>query len=374
MKAFIHIFLLLALCVVSRSYAMLPVPLDLATQATVRATRAWPAMPPQPLPKGLRPCCAFGYNLHAALWGISVPLYQLDNVVEAERLGQHQYNDNMLAGLENLTGLSRENNGILYTTRGGFIDTAHVRDTADMTVYLFSQLLPKLGQPFTLDLDSELAQRRMVFNAFTPPSDPAERYTLAAWLAAHLAFQVAEWHEIAQWYGFESVPGFSEGVSAFSPEDLYSNLLGARLAVSLILGGQTVSLDVYNVAMSQALNQALKQFGAQPPESTRFHFDMLDGHWWNSQKRVPEKYLVLKRNYQMGDNRLPTPVPGERATPQRLMLPHRWQGLALNTLGELQLWPTTDMARLPPPERYYTQADFSALAASAQQADSRQRR
>ena len=90
MKAFIHIFLLLALCVVSRSYAMLPVPLDLATQATTRATRAWPAMPPQPLPKGLRPCCAFGYNLHAALWGISVPLYQLDNVVEAERLGQHQ--------------------------------------------------------------------------------------------------------------------------------------------------------------------------------------------------------------------------------------------------------------------------------------------
>ncbi len=172
-------------------------------------------MPPQPLPKGLRPCCAFGYNLHAALWGISVPLYQLDNVVEAERLGQHQYNDNMLAGLENLTGLSRENNGILYTTRGGFIDTAHVRDTADMTVYLFSQLLPKLGQPFTLDLDSELAQRRMVFNAFTPPSDPAERYTLAAWLAAHLAFQVAEWHEIAQWYGFESVPGFSEGFPLF---------------------------------------------------------------------------------------------------------------------------------------------------------------
>ena len=364
MKAFIHTLLLLALCVVSRSYAMLPVPLDLATQATVRATRAWPAMPPQPLPKGLRPCCAFGYNLHAALWGISVPLYQLDNVVSAEHLGQHQYNDKMLAGLENLTGLSRENNGILYTTRGGFIDTAHVRDTADMTV----------GQLFTLDLDSELAQRRVVFNAFTPPSDPAERYTLAAWLAAHLAFQVAEWHEIAQWYGFESVPGFSEGISAFSPEDLYSNLLGARLAASLILDGQTVSQGVYEAAMGTALTQALTHLGAQSPAITRFHFDMLNGHWWNSQKRVPEKYLVLKRNYQMGDNRLPTPVPGERTTPQRLMLPHRWHGMALNALGELQLWPTTDMAHLPLPARYYTQVDFPVLAASAQQADRHQLR
>ncbi|MDI4740155.1 DUF4056 domain-containing protein, partial [Salmonella enterica subsp. enterica serovar Kentucky] len=42
----------------------------------------------------------------------------------------------------------------------------------------------------------------------TPPVDARERYTLAAWLSAHLAFQVAEWHEIAQWYGFESVRGF----------------------------------------------------------------------------------------------------------------------------------------------------------------------
>ncbi|WP_447864216.1 DUF4056 domain-containing protein [Kluyvera sichuanensis] len=365
---------LLALCAVTQVYAALPVALDLATQATSKASSAWPAMPPQPLPKGLRPCCAFGYNLHAELLGMPVPFYQLDNVAYVSHLGQHQYNDKMLAGLENLTGLSGENNGILYTARGGFIDTAHVRDTADMTVYIFSQLLPRLGQAFTLDLESELAQRRLVFTAFIPPTDPAERYTLAAWLAAHLAYQVAEWHEIAQWYGFESVPGFSEGVSAFSPEDLYSNLLGARLAVSLILDGQTVSQGVYNAAMGTALSQALMHLGAQPPAMTRFHFDMLDGRWWNSLRRVPEKYLVLHRNFQMGDNRLPTRVPGEQNVPQRLTLPHRWQGITLADLGQLQLWPGASMKQLPPPARYYTAEDFSALAASAQQADAQPRR
>lgn len=370
MKTLVKMIALLALLAMVSVRAELPVTLDLSAQATAQAASAWPAMPPQPLPKGLRPCCAFGYNLHAELLGMPVPFYQLDNVVYASSLGQHQYNDSMLSGLKNLTGLSSENNGILYTTRGGFIDTAHVRDTADMTVYIFSQLLPKLGQAFTLDLDSELAQRRLAFSAFTPPTDPVERYTLAAWLAAHLAFQVAEWHEIAQWYGFESVPGFSEGVSAFSPEDLYSNLLGARLAVSLILDGQTVSQGVYNAAMSTALTQALMHLGAQPPEMTRFHFDMLNGRWWNSQRRVPEKYLVLHRNYQMGDNRLPTPVPGEQAAPQRLTLPHRWQGVVLSTLGQLQLWPGSDMAKLPPPARYYTAEDFPSLAASAQQSDS----
>lgn len=374
MKAWVKTISLLALCAVTQVYAALPVALDLATQATSKASSAWPAMPPQPLPKGLRPCCAFGYNLHAELLGMPVPFYQLDNVAYASHLGQHQYNDKMLAGLENLTGLSGESNGILYTARGGFIDTAHVRDTADMTVYIFSQLLPRLGQAFTLDLESELAQRRLAFTAFTPPTDPAERYTLAAWLAAHLAYQVAEWHEIAQWYGFESVPGFSEGVSAFSPEDLYSNLLGARLAVSLILDGQTVSQGVYNAAMGTALSQALMHLGAQPPAMTRFHFDMLDGRWWNSLRRVPEKYLVLHRNFQMGDNRLPTRVPGEQNVPQRLTLPHRWQGITLADLGQLQLWPGASMKQLPPPARYYTAEDFSALAASAQQADAQLRR
>lgn len=375
MKAWVKTISLLALCAVTQVYAALPVALDLATQATSKASSAWPAMPPQPLPKGLRPCCAFGYNLHAELLGMPVPFYQLDNVAYVSHLGQHQYNDKMLAGLENLTGLSGENNGILYTARGGFIDTAHVRDTADMTVYIFSQLLPRLGQAFTLDLESELAQRRLVFTAFIPPTDPAERYTLAAWLAAHLAYQVAEWHEIAQWYGFESVSGFSEGVSAFSPEDLYSNLLGARLAVSLILDGQTVSQGVYNAAMGTALSQALMHLGAQPPAMTRFHFDMLDGRWWNSQRRVPEKYLVLHRNFQMGDNRLPTRIPGEQSVPQRLTLPHRWQGINLADLGQLQLWPGASMKQLPrPPARYYTAEDFSALAASAQQADAQPRR
>ena len=65
-------------------------------------------------------------------------------------------------------------------------------------------------------------------------------------LAGHLAFEIAQWHEIAQWYGFQSVPGFSEEISAFSPEDLYSNLLGARLAINVILSGHGGSLEDYN--------------------------------------------------------------------------------------------------------------------------------
>src|SRR3546814_19176852 len=98
-------------------------------------------------------------------------------------------------------------------------------------LFLFSQIWPRLGQHWSLDLGPELADRRIDFDAFDLPDSPADRYTLAAFLAAHLSFQLAAWHEIAQWYGYHTVPGFPERLSAFSPEDLYSNVLGARLGL-----------------------------------------------------------------------------------------------------------------------------------------------
>ncbi|EBF9198800.1 DUF4056 domain-containing protein [Salmonella enterica] len=349
--------------------AALPLPLMLNGDGDSVQTHAWPVMPPLPEPAGLRPCCAFGYNLHVKVLNIPVPFWQLNNIVMAGNLGRHRYNDNFLSGLSSLVGFGCERNGIIYTSHGGFIDTAHVRDSADMTVFLFTHLLPELGQAFILSPEDELAQRRIVFSSFTPPSTPGERYALAAWMAAHIAFQLAAWHEIAQWYGYESVPGFPEDISAFSPEDLYSNLLGTRLAVSLILDGQTATLGMYNAAMQTALNQALNQLGGRPENITRFHFDMLDGVWWNSLRRVPEKFLVLRRNYDVSDSRTPTRVPGEQASQQRLALPHYWKTYRLDMLEQLQLWPGDEMARLPVPYVYYTATDFPVLAAFAFEQD-----
>ncbi|MFI8416199.1 DUF4056 domain-containing protein [Serratia sp. NPDC078593] len=349
-------------------------PETLLTAQPTRETRInWPVVSGLSPPDGLRPCCAFGFNLKVQALGIPIPFYQLGNVVDADKLGIHQYNDSALGAINNLLGLSREQVGLLYTRRGGFIDVAHVRDTADNTLFLFSQILPRLGQDWYLDLSAELAQRRIQLNAFTPPHDAAQRYTLAAYLAGELAFQMAAWHEIAQWYGYQSVPGFSEEVSAFSPEDLYSNLLGARLAIDAILQGQAVSIGAYNTAMESLLPDALAQLGAVSIDETQQQFAGIDGDWWNSHRRVPEKFLVLKRDYETGDNRLPMQPPFERTAPQRLMLPQQVNGLRLQTLGELQLWPGKSMRHLPMPVHYYTLRDFHALAQHAQTEDARQR-
>ncbi|MCC8378490.1 DUF4056 domain-containing protein [Xenorhabdus sp. PB30.3] len=334
-----------------------------------QAKTDWLALPPVKSPEGLRACCAFGYDLKVNTLGFSVPLYHIDNIVEADKLGEHHYNDSVLGASAALLGVSNEKIGLLYTEKGGFIDISHVRDTADYTLYLFSQIYAHLGQEWTLSLDDELAARKIHFFAFIPPTDPAERYTLSAYLAAKLAFQLAAWHEIAQWYGYQSIPGFSEAISAFSPEDLYSNLLGARLALTLILQGQASSVSHFSAAIANILPIALNELGAYDRLGTKRMFDKVDGLWWNSYQRIPQKFLVLRRDYETQDNRYPLMPFGKEKSALRLSLPNSYQHFSLEKLAEFQLWPTKSMKNLPSPQHYWSVKDFSMLAENAEKQD-----
>jgi hypothetical protein len=341
----------------------------LSSETHEQAETHWPALSPLTPPEGLRPCCAFGYNLKVDAGGVPVPLYRIDNIVEADKLGEHHYNDSVLGASAAIFGMSNERIGLLYTEKGGFIDIAHVRDTADYTLYLFSQIYAHLGEERVLTLDNELAARKIRFFAFTPPADPTERYNLSAYLAAKLAFQLAAWHEIAQWYGYQSIPGFSEGISAFSPEDLYSNLLGSRIALTLILNGQASSLNQFSTAIAHTLPIALNQLGAYDRPDTQTMFDEVDGTWWNSYQRVPQKFLVLRRNYDTQDNRAPLMPSGKEKSALRLSLPDFYLNFSLEKLAQYQLWPTDKMQNLPVPQQYWTKEDFPMLAKSAERQD-----
>lgn len=319
-----------------------------------------------PMPDGLRPCCAFGYDLSAQIFKVPVPFYRVNNVLATEELGRHQYNDSFWRGVSSVLSLSSEQLGVIYTRKGGFIDVAHVRDTADYSYYLLSQIYPRLGQAWSLKLGSELAERRIQFNAFNPPKSEAERYSLSVYLAANLAYQLAAWHEIAQWYGYRSVPGFSEKISAFTPEDLYSNLLGARLAITVLSQGHVSSIDDFNRAMQGILPSALEQLDAQSEDQTRHVLDQINWTWWDKSQRVPETFLVLKRYYELGDDRMPVQPEFEKAAGHRLTLPKFYHRYELNTLAELQYWPSQHMANLPIKDRVITSADFPALLQQAE--------
>ncbi|WP_053014232.1 MULTISPECIES: DUF4056 domain-containing protein [Xenorhabdus] len=349
-----------------------PVKPVLVSDTYEQSQQDWDALPPMAPPEGLRACCAFGYNLKAQLWNIAIPFYDIDNIVEAQKLGKHHYNDSVIGASAALLGVSAEKVGLLYTHKGGFIDISHVRDTADYTLYLFSQIYAHLGQEWQLTLNNELAARKIHFFAFTPPQDPAERYTLSAYLAARFAFQLAAWHEIAQWYGYQSVPGFSEEISAFSPEDLYSNLLGARLALTLILTGHASSVTQFSTSVDKILPMALHELGDYSRSGTKAIFDSVDGLWWNSYRRIPEKFLVLHRNYDIQDNRSPLMPFGKEHLALRLSLPEHYQHFSLEKLAEFQLWSTHEMKNLPVPKPYWTVKDFKRLAENAQREDEKQ--
>ncbi|HHN8403033.1 TPA: DUF4056 domain-containing protein [Morganella morganii] len=338
---------------------------DLSPQTTETAAQAFPVADEVGAPDGLRPCCAFGYDLRVKLGPVPVPFYSIGNVLTAADLGEHVYNDSFWFGVTEVIGLSNENLGLIYSRHGGFIDIAHVRDTADYTYYLFTQIYPHLGEARMLILSDELSSRRIQFRRFTPPKDPAERYTLSVYLAARLAFRLAAWHEIAQWYGYHSVPGFPEEISAFTPEDLYSNLLGARLAITLLLQGHGGSVADFNRGMESILPLALAQLDAQPAAVTRQMFDSIDGRWWDKRQRVPEKFLVLRRDYSVSDDRLPSQPARETAAGLRLALPQHYRGWPLADLASFELWRTNNPGNLPVTALPFTEADFPALTAHA---------
>lgn len=369
-KSRLLLCLLLNACHVSSPLPDRPIaPGDFQLPATP-AKHPWPVISPLPPPDGLRPCCAFGYNIRAKLLGIPVPFFRLNNVVDPDNTGKHHYNDSWKSTWTTLAGINSEHDGIIYTRRGGFIDLAHVRDTADNTLWLFSQIWPALGRATTIKMSDELGQRIIRLRQFSPPENTLARYNLSVSLAAYLAFQLAAWHEVAQWYGFESVPGYPETASAFSPEDLYSNLLGARMATDILNSGGGSSLLQYQHSMTRMLPQTLAQLQAVSPQVTRFHFDMLDGIWWNSHCRLPDKFLVRLRNYSVSHQRLPS-RPADTVPELWLTLPDHFDHRPLSQFARLEIWRGNHMANLPSPQLMYSDDDFAALAQKAAITDRR---
>jgi hypothetical protein len=255
-----------------------------------------------PEPTSLRPCCIFANDVGAQIGSVPVPGYEISYTLDIDTLGTHQFNKGAIAlqprGGERI--LSDEESGILYTCRGGFIDIAHVRDNADRTLYFAAQIARMAARGGTISIVDEGAKRRIVVE----PLDPqlVRTYGLrevVVRLAEWLDFQASIWHEIATWYGWSSTR-FSERPSAFSPEDLYSNLIGLKIAGTVIRRQEATSELEYNHAVTAVLRDALTKLGPLPQAATRRAFELVDGIWWDSTKRVPDNQLVRHRNFNIG--------------------------------------------------------------------------
>lgn len=272
-------------------------------------------------PERVRPCCAFGMDLQVQVAGVSVPGYSVGNITGIEDLGSHEYDNGAVTLNQDLARLATlEKNGLVYTCRGGFIDTAHVRDNADLTLFLTLRIVAALPKPVVVTLEGDGAIRRVVVGEVPQELvDRLGRWEVALTLAQWASFQISIWHEISTWYGVESVPGFSEKVSAFSPEDLYSNVLGSLIAGGILRNRRVQARPEWNTLVEAWIPAALRRLGAVPPDLGRRAMRSLDGLWWDSKKQLPDWTLVRRRKMEIDLQVNPWRLPDAQAPKDEVM-------------------------------------------------------
>jgi hypothetical protein len=239
-------------------------------------------------PKTIRVCCLFGAKV-----GITgLPFIKLTAVTSPEKIGQHCF-----------LGKTSENNGLLYTGRGGFIDMGHLRDIADWTawVYALIQNEQSLGC-IRRNLGYEGGVK--ILEISVPPGISDEDMLL---LAGRIAYDLSVWHEIATWFGVKSVPLVPEQFSSFSVEDTYSNLLGVLLGMEAIR-----SRRPYEEAMTELIRKKLEELEAVGSEKeTLDALESVRDVWWTRNAHLPSNKVSIIRQTTVYEPINPLLIPGQ---------------------------------------------------------------
>jgi hypothetical protein len=191
-----------------------------------------------------------------------------------------------------------------------------MRDYADWVAHLANSLKRHPRQP--VDLPLHAASRLQV--TFRPPAGPIDD-DLVIRVAKRVAFEFSVWHEIATWYGWRQVPIYPEAVSAFSPEDLYSNLLGATIGERALRAYLNADAGAdYSTLVQRETRALLTELGEVSQSETERLLDTIEGEdgWWDRTQGVPRFKGVTRRHLDLGETVVPWLVPGSREAPTPL--------------------------------------------------------
>lgn len=217
----------------------------------------------------------------------------------ADNLGEHCYDDPN----------GETSRGIVYTTRGGFLDVAHVRNAADMTAYLHARVSYAMhagwGCVRFRGHEPSVYEVTLAYPESWADLDPAARLEVideaAVRLAQRLALEVMTWHEILTWYGYKSTGLVSESGSAFTYEDGPSHAVGVLIAGEALRAGGD-----FDARVTALLAQTLDELGVVGKRELRTAISAVDGDWWSGGK-------ACRRHLETGlENGVVTPwlVPG----------------------------------------------------------------
>ncbi|MGB7159857.1 MAG: DUF4056 domain-containing protein, partial [Tepidisphaeraceae bacterium] len=245
--------------------------------------------------------------------------------------------------------------GIVYTTRAGFIDVGHVRITIDTVRYcadrvrsamreqsgqvtlttiegsnFFVSLRHPVGWPSASPADAPSGKKgdTATYPLDEPGREEPEKgdtatYPLADEVAIRtgqrVAYLMMTWHEVITWFGWRTVPMFTEQHSSFTYDDAMSHVVGLRVAGRALR--DRASGRTFDEAVTVALREELAELGAVSPEETELAARAVEGLWWSRGR-------PLKRQLDVGlsdDTVHPWLVPGlpfaRDAAPQSFALP-----------------------------------------------------
>lgn len=273
---------------------------------------------------GFRVCCLFSDDLPPGAEALG-----MGGFLEARALRGHVYGGDLA-----------EDSGLVYTRRGGFLDLGHVRDYADWTVHLFARLQEARATLAPIELPDHGG--RAVLRLRRADLDDEALLTVAQ----RAAYQFSIWHELATWHGWRTFPLHCERASAFSPEDLYSNLLGVHVGADAIRAAVR-GADVDH-ALAEALAARLGRLGLLSAAASRAMLWKVEGPsgWWRD--GASGVLAVTRRYVDGGDLLAPWLVdPGE---PMALAVPgpDLADAYSLEIAPDLDAMPSLDLRTVGP--------------------------
>jgi hypothetical protein len=280
-------------------------------------------------PPGERGCCALG-------WAQALD-YRILN--QKHDYGNSAVPSDMVAYTAVNVG---EPVGYVYTAKAGLVDIGHVRDNADMTFWVYNQLANG-NRSLTVHPDQAWVS--------AIPCTQGEMLLLAGAIV-----YVNSWgHELGTWgettgvswldklvvvpvYNKLSALGLvekksaltPEDFSAFSPEDLPSNLVGIQVATVAIENGGYASVQDFDKQVNSVLPALLQDLGAESQQATEIVLDktklapgdtVLTNKWFMDDKTSANAHVdLLRRNFDAK----PWPAPGTKVDRPEWLTPQRF--------------------------------------------------
>ena len=235
---------------------------------------------------------------------------------DPENLGKHQY-----------TSCWGEKIGLVYTCKGGFIDLGHVRDSADRAAYssrvAYKNLLEgnkefslRLMEPSKFFVNIKYPEN---WDSYADKEKTAQDISIK--VGQYIAYNSMVWHEIITWYGYRYTIFFSEYISSFSWEDIYSDILGAEIVGKALRENS----DNYDDVMTRLIYDEIDNLGVQPVSIAKKAEKAIKGKWYHG--AIYPFTKLNKRNFDIGiDDGYVSPwlVPGicENAEPVSYAVPN----------------------------------------------------